>query len=150
MKSSQIPKTPGHFIGGRYVPSKSGERFPTLAPATDEVLCEVPAGGAAEIDLAVEAGERALKGAWGRSTASERARALRKIGDLLLEKRDDFARLESMDTGKPVSETSTGDIPRAAANFHLFADLCGHQVSPSYFTDDGTQHTSVREPLGLV
>lgn len=138
----------GHFIGGRYV--DGGSRFTVIAPATDQVLADIPAGGAQEVALAVESAKSALNGAWGKSLPSERARVLRKIGDGILANLNHFARLESLDTGKPLSETSTGDIPRAAQNFHVFADLCAHQVSPSYFTDDGTQHTTMREPLGIV
>lgn len=152
MRLPLLPKAPGHFIGGQYVPSAGSpaKTFATIAPATDEVLTEVPAGGEADVAHAVEAADAALRGPWGRTTANDRARILRRIGDLILERREDLATLESMDTGKPLSETLTGDVPRAAANFHVFADLTAHQASPTYFTDDGTQHTSVREPLGIV
>lgn len=140
---------PGHFIGGRYV-APLGPRFPTIAPASDEILAEIPAGGEAEIAEAVEAAEAALEGPWGRSSAGERARVLRGIGDLILERKEALARLESTDTGKPLSETLTGDIPRAAANFHMFADLAAHQASPTYVSEDGAHHTSWRERLGVV
>ena len=104
-----------------------------------------------EIDLAVAAADRAWReGPWSKTTATERAVMLRKIGDELLARKQEFAELESLDSGKPLSETLNADIPRAAFNFHFYADLCNHQMSPSYRSDDGSHHTTIREPLGVV
>ena len=145
-----LPERPGHVIAGRYVPSADGRTFTDLAPASDEVLAEVPAGGAADVERAVAAAKAALAGPWGRSSPHERARVLRRLGDLILENLPSLARLESLDTGKPLSETTTGDIARSASNFHFFAELAAHQPSPSYHAEDGSLHTTVREPLGIV
>jgi aminomuconate-semialdehyde/2-hydroxymuconate-6-semialdehyde dehydrogenase len=149
--ASLSDQTARHFINGELVPSRDGATFDSVSPATGEFICKVARGGAAEIDAAVAAAEFAwTKGPWSTFTASERAQVLRRIGDELLARKEDFARLESLDSGKPLSETMNGDIPRAAYNFHFYADLCHHQVSPSYRGDDGSHHTSVREPLGVV
>lgn len=148
--SRLLPEKPGHFIDGTYEASAQVERMDCLAPATSELIAQIPIGGASEITRAVQAAQSALRGPWGRSTAQERAKILRRIGDLLLESLDDFAVLESLDSGKPVSETKTGDVPRAARNFHFFADLAAHQPSQSYTGEDGSQHTTWREPLGVV
>ncbi len=146
-----IPQVAMHLIQGELVPSFDGKTFETVNPATGDVLCKVALGGAREIDQAVAAAKKAwTEGPWGKSTASERAAVLRKIGDLILAKRRELAELESLDSGKPFSETFNADIPRSAANFHFYSELCAHQVSPSFRSDDGSHHTSVREPLGVV
>lgn len=146
-----IPKLAMHFIQGELVPSQDGKTFDNLNPATGDLICKVSLGGAKEIDLAVAAAKRAwTEGPWSRSTAGERAAVLRKIGDLILAKKRELAELESIDSGKPISESMTGDIPRAAYNFHFYSELCAHQVSPSFRSDDGSHHTTVREPLGVV
>lgn len=146
-----IPQLAMHFIHGELVASENGETFDNLNPATGALICKVALGGAREIELAVAAAKRAwLEGPWGRTTPSERATILRKIGDLILAKKELLAQLESLDSGKPVNEALTGDIPRSAYNFHFYSELCAHQMSPSFRSDDGSHHTTVREPLGVV
>lgn len=145
-----LPAKPGHFIAGEYRPSAGRAQFATFNPATDEELCALPLGDGRDIDLAVEAAEAALRGPWGRSNAGERAAILRRIADLIDRNRDALARLETLDTGKPLSETRTGDIARAAHNFRFFAELTAHQTNPTFIGDDGSWHTSLREPLGIV
>lgn len=140
-----------HFINGELTPSFDKKTFDSVNPATGEVLCRVSLGGEAEIHAAVEAAEKAWReGSWSKMTPSERAGILRKIGDEILLRKREFAELESLDSGKPLQETMNGDIPRAAYNFHFYADLCHHQMSPSFRGDDGSHHTTVREPLGVV
>lgn len=148
---SMVPKVAMHLINGELVPSENGATFDNLNPATGDLICTVALGGAREIDLAVASAKRAwLEGPWGKTTAGERAKILRKIGDLIVAHQRELAELESMDAGKPVSEAFNGDIARAAYNFHFYAELCNHQVSPSFRSDDGSHHTTVREPLGVV
>jgi aminomuconate-semialdehyde/2-hydroxymuconate-6-semialdehyde dehydrogenase len=140
-----------HFINGEFTASADGRTFDSINPANGEVLCKVALGGAKEIDLAVAAADHAWReGPWSKTTSTERAVMLRKIGDELLARKQEFAELESLDSGKPLSETINADIPRAAFNFHFYADLCNHQMSPSYRSDDGSHHTTLREPLGVV
>lgn len=155
LKNSLLPQnqsnTAFHLINGELVPSRDGATFDSVSPATGELICKVSRGGADEVDAAVQAADKAWReGPWSKMTPSERAAMLRKIGDEILARKDDFAQLESLDSGKPLSETMNGDIPRSAYNFHFYADLCHHQTSPSFRSDDGSHHTSVREPLGVV
>ena len=128
-----LPKNPSgtafHFINGAFTASSDSCTFDSVNPANGEVLCKVALGGAVEIDLAVAAADRAWReGPWSKTTATERAVMLRKIGDELLARKQEFAELESLDSGKPLSETLNADIPRAAFNFHFYADLCNHQM----------------------
>lgn len=145
-----IPAAPGHFIAGEYRAAAGRAAFPDVNPATDEPLCDVPLGDARDIDLAVDASEQALKGPWGKTSAGERAAVLRRLANLIDKNREALARLETLDTGKPLSETRTGDIARAAHNFRFFAEISAHQANPTYVGDDGSWHTSLREPLGIV
>ncbi len=145
-----LPEKGAHFIDGAFVASASGKSFENVAPAHDQVISIVPEGSADDVERAVLAAEKALAGPWGKSSPGDRGRMLRKIGDLILKYQEPLAKLEALDTGKPVSETLTGDVARSAANFHFFADLAGHQLSTSHLADNGAQHTSVREPIGLV
>ena len=146
-----IPDTAFHYINGELVPSENGRTFDNINPANGELICRVALGGAREIDRAVEAAQAAwTTGPWATSTAGERAALLRRIGDVILANKREFAELESLDSGKPLSETLNGDIPRAAYNFHFYSELCAHQMSPSFRSDDGSHHTTVREPLGVV
>jgi aminomuconate-semialdehyde/2-hydroxymuconate-6-semialdehyde dehydrogenase len=154
-KNSLLPSNPSktafHFINGEFIASADGRTFDSINPANGEVICKVSLGGTKEIDSAVSAAESAWRdGPWSKTTSTERAIMLRKIGDELLARKQEFAELESLDSGKPLSETLNADIPRAAFNFHFYADLCNHQMSPSYRSDDGSHHTTIREPLGVV
>jgi aminomuconate-semialdehyde/2-hydroxymuconate-6-semialdehyde dehydrogenase len=155
IKNPLLPQNPSatafHFINGEFSPSKDGRTFDSINPANGDVLCKVALGGADEVAAAVSAAEVAWReGPWSKTTSTERAVMLRKIGDELLARKQEFAELESMDSGKPLSETLNADIPRAAFNFHFYADLCHHQMSPSFRSDDGSHHITVREPLGVV
>ena len=145
-----LPTKHGHFIGGMYVDPRGAEVYTNIAPAYDMPLGDVAVGTADDVQVAVDAAKAALAGPWGRTTPSERAKVLRRVAELLLEHRQAFARLEALDSGKPYSEAYEGDIARSAHNFQFFADLTAHQVSPSYTSDDGTLHTTLREPIGIV
>ncbi len=141
----------GHFINGTYVTAVSGISFKNICPATDELLCEVPAGDAQDIKAAVDAAEAAKHGPWKHWTVDERSAALHKVADLIESKRRPLAALEALDTGKPISETFDGDILRAASNFRFFADLIlKDPISASFSSPDGSEHSVTAHPIGIV
>jgi len=141
----------GHFIGGSYVPAISGKTFNNICPATDDLLCNIPAGDALDIKAAVDAADIALNGPWKAWTVKDRASALHKVADLIEQKRRPLAALESLDTGKPISETFDGDIARAATNFRFFADLIQDDpISNTFTSSDGSTHTVQAQPIGVV
>ncbi|RDU38741.1 5-carboxymethyl-2-hydroxymuconate semialdehyde dehydrogenase [Neobacillus piezotolerans] len=139
-----------HYINGKYVESFSGETFLNINPATKEVLGTVQVGGKEEVDLAVKAARKALKGEWGSMPTKKRSQILRKIGDLILERLPELAALETLDTGKPLWLSKSVDIDRAANNFHFFADYMTAIGNESYQQDDIAIHYSVRKPVGVV
>lgn len=139
-----------HFINGQFVDSQNKKTFENINPATEEVLGNVAEGGKEEVDFAVAAARRALNGPWKNTTLSERSKILRRIGDLILERQEELAHLESLDTGKPFSIANTIDVPRAAYNFHFFADYIISIGTDAYQQDEQALHYSYRRPVGVV
>jgi aminomuconate-semialdehyde/2-hydroxymuconate-6-semialdehyde dehydrogenase len=139
-----------HFIDGKYVPSLDGKTFENINPATEQVIGTVAEGSQKEIDLAVSAAKRALNGPWKTMTSHNRAAVLRKVGDLILERADELAALETLDTGKPIWLSSSVDIPRAAYNFHFFADYIRSVGTEAYEHDDLAINYAIRRPVGVV
>ncbi|TKC18408.1 aldehyde dehydrogenase [Robertmurraya kyonggiensis] len=139
-----------HFINGHFVDSQNKKIFENINPATEEVLGTVAEGGKEEVDFAVRAARRALNGPWKTMTLTERSKIIRKIGDLILERQEELARLESLDTGKPEWLANKIDIPRAAYNFHFFADYMISVGTEAYQQDDQALHYSYRRPVGVV
>jgi aminomuconate-semialdehyde/2-hydroxymuconate-6-semialdehyde dehydrogenase len=146
----KLPEHTTHFINGVFVPSIDGKTFANISPSSNEHLADMALGSTADVNAAVDAAKKALKGPWGTMPLSERCAIVKKIGDLILENKEYLANLESADSGKPLSESLTGDIPRAAANFHFFADLAAKQESSFYTSDDGSTHEASRCPIGVV
>ena len=139
-----------NYIGGEYVKGKSGKTFETINPATGLVHGHVALGTADDINDAVMAATEAYeRGQWARMSVQERAAVVSRIGDLILERRDELARAETLDTGKPISESSTGDIPRAAQNFHFFAQFANSYVEEAFVPSPLEMHVAVREPVGV-
>ncbi|MDZ7309534.1 MAG: aldehyde dehydrogenase family protein, partial [candidate division KSB1 bacterium] len=102
------------FINGKWEEAASGRTFPTINPATTEVIAHVAEGDAADIDRAVKAAVAALEGPWGRMDAAQRGRILWKMGERILARADELARLETLDNGKTITESSRIDVPYAA------------------------------------
>ncbi len=139
-----------HFIGGEYTASLNGERFDTINPATGEAHASVAMGTASDIDRAVKAAREAFQsGPWPRMSIRERCAVLRRIGDLILERKELLARAETLDTGKPIIESLEGDIPRSAQNFHFFSEYAAAQEDVCYSSANNERHLSVREPSGV-
>src|SRR5262249_6378862 len=92
------------LINGKWVNSVSGKTFATLNPATGEKLVDVAEGDRADIDLAVKAARKAFEdSAWSRMTTSERGRLIWKLADLIEQHTEEFAELETLDNGKPLT-----------------------------------------------
>jgi aldehyde dehydrogenase (NAD+) len=139
------------FIGGQWVPSKSGKTFETINPATEEVIAQIAEGDAADVDLAVEAARNALEnGPWSKMDARDRGRLIYKLADLLEEELNDLAALETLDNGKPINDSRTIDLPMVIDVLRYYAgyaDKIHGQTIPvrgNYFT------YTRREPVGVV
>ena len=111
----------GLYIGGELVEPKSGEYFPTISPASEEVLAEVGQAGPEDVDLAVQAARDAYDNGWSTISPAERAKYLFRIARILQERSREFAVLESLNGGKPIKESRDVDLPLAAAHFFYYA-----------------------------
>ena len=111
----------GLFIGGEEVEPRTGEWFPTVSPASEEVLAEVAQAGADDVDLAVGAARDAFVNGWSDLRPSERAKYLFRIARILQERSRELAVAESLDGGKPIKESRDVDLPLAAAHFFYYA-----------------------------
>ncbi len=111
----------GLFINGKFVAPKSGKRFTTINPATEEVLAKVAYADLADVNLAVTAARSAFTKVWSKMPAAERGKYLFRIARILQERAREFAVLESLDNGKPIRESRDTDIPLAAAHFFYHA-----------------------------
>ncbi len=134
-----------HLIDGASVPS--ADYFPTVNPATQEVLAEVARGGAREIDAAVAAAKAAFP-RWAAKPAPERAALLHRLGDLIARQVADIARTETRDTGQPLAQTARQLVPRSADNFHYFAEMCVRIDGHTYPTPTHLNYT-LYHPVGV-
>jgi len=138
-----------NHIGGVYVRSQSGETFQTINPATGAVLAEVEVAGAAEVEMAVAAA-RAAQPKWAAMTGAERGRVLRRVADLLRARNAELARLETLDTGKPLQETSVVDVISGAECFEYFAGLAVGLAGEHVDLGPSAFGYTRREALGVV
>src|SRR6188474_436828 len=115
------------FIGGRWVPAKSGETFETRDPGEGEVLAQVASGDVADVDAAVSAAQEAFrKSGWATMPVNDRAVILHRLADLITKHQDVIAQIESLDVGKPRGQAAAFDVPHAAQTFRYYADLAVH------------------------
>ncbi len=141
------------FIDGEFRRG-GGKVFPAINPATGKVAADVTEATAEDVDAAVGAARRALRGPWGQMSPQQRAALLHKVADGIDARRDEFVRAEIEDTGKPVGLAKTLDVPRGAANFRVFADIVKDLPNEVFetATDDGRGALNyvVRSPVGVV
>jgi aldehyde dehydrogenase (NAD+) len=139
------------FIGGQWIPAASGKTFETVNPATEEVIASVAEGDAADVDLAVKAARKAFdSGPWRSMDARERGRLILRLADLIEEEIDELAALETLDNGKPISESRHADLPLVLDCLRYYAgwaDKIHGQTIPirgNYFC------YTKREPVGVA
>jgi aminomuconate-semialdehyde/2-hydroxymuconate-6-semialdehyde dehydrogenase len=132
-----------NMIGGEFVAGVSGARFPRHSPSTNAVIAEVPDSGILDVAKAVQAANKSLA-AWLRTEASERGRYLAKMADLMEARLEEFARLQSEDTGDPIRWTKAHSLPRAISCLRYFAEF---GVRPPESTAGVIQN---RLPIGVV
>jgi phenylacetaldehyde dehydrogenase len=142
------------LIDGKWTEAKSGQTFPVFDPSTGETMAQVAAGDKEDIDLAVKAARRAFEsGPWRKMTPSQRGRIVWKLADLIEEHLDEFAELESLDNGKPLTVARVADVPLAIDLFRYMAGwatkIDGHTLSTSSLPSDFFAYT-LREPVGVI
>jgi 5-carboxymethyl-2-hydroxymuconic-semialdehyde dehydrogenase len=134
-----------HLINGKPVAGR--DTFETINPATQAVLAEVARGGADDVNAAVAAAKAAFP-AWAARPAAERAKILRRLGDLIAANVAELARTETDDTGQPIAQTGKQLVPRAADNFYYFAEMCTRVDGHTYPTPTHLNYT-LYQPVGV-
>ncbi len=134
-----------HLINGHSVASSN--YFETVNPATQEVLAEVASGSVQEVNAAVQAAKDAFP-AWAGRPATERAKIMRNLGELIAKHVPDIAQSETKDTGQSISQTGKQLVPRAADNFHYFAEMCTRVDGHTYPTPTHLNYT-LFHPVGV-
>jgi 5-carboxymethyl-2-hydroxymuconic-semialdehyde dehydrogenase len=134
-----------HLINGKAVTSDA--YLETINPATQAVLAEVAAGGEAEINAAVAAAKAAFP-KWAATAAPQRAKLMRKLGELVAAHVPELARTETDDTGQVIAQTGKQLIPRAADNFNYFAEMCVRVDGHTYPTETHLNYT-LFHPVGV-
>jgi aldehyde dehydrogenase len=138
-----------NYIGGQFVPAKSGLVIESINPSNKQVLATIPRSGAEDVNAAVSAAKIASKGEWLDTTYTERAEYLFKIQQAILDNADRLAMLEALDNGKPLSETTGADIPLCAKHFSYFAAV-GLTHQDTHIDLPGQNSKNTAEPLGVV
>ena len=141
------------LIDGEWIEAASGKVFPVYNPATGEIIAQVAEGDKEDIDRAVRAARKAFDGGpWRTMTPSQRGRYIWRVAELLEQHSEEFAQLESLDNGKPITETRAADVPLAVDLFRYMAGWAskieGNTIPISmpgkYFA------YTLREPVGVV
>jgi phenylacetaldehyde dehydrogenase len=141
------------LINGELVDAVSGKSFPVYDPSTGQVMAHVAEADAADVDKAVKAARKAFdEGPWPRMTPSERGRILWKLADLIERQTEQFATLESLDNGKPLTVARVADVPLTVDMFRYMAGwatkITGTTI-PISFPGEFLSFT-LREPVGVV
>jgi succinate-semialdehyde dehydrogenase/glutarate-semialdehyde dehydrogenase len=137
------------FVNGAWVDADSGETFPVVNPSSGETIAHVPRMGAAETRRAIEAAQRALPG-WKHMLAKERARILRRLADLMMDRVDDLATLLVCEQGKPLAEAKL-EIAYAASFYEWFGEEAKRldgKVIQQPLAD--RRIVALREPIGVT
>jgi acyl-CoA reductase-like NAD-dependent aldehyde dehydrogenase len=137
------------FIGGKFVPAADGATLATLNPHDNSPIVDVAIAGREDVDRAVAAAA-AAQPAWARSSASERGRLLLRLADRIEENADELARLESLDTGHPLRDSRSLDVPRTALCFRYFGGMADKFEGSVIPVDAGFLNYLLREPVGVV
>src|SRR3954470_2933526 len=150
-RAAQVQPRSQMFIDGRFAPAMSGATFDDINPATGKSIIAVASGEQADVDRAVASARAAFrKGAWSNESPKARKRVLLRFAELMLVNRDELALLETLDTGKPISDSLSVDIPAAARCIQWYAeavDKIYDEVAP---TGPDSLAMITREPLGVV
>ena len=138
------------FIGGAWVPSHSGRRYPVFNPANGRIIGHVPKADAEDVREAVDRAKRAFEDpSWREMDPSKRGRLLFKVSQTLRERLADFAKLETLNNGKPLGQAK-GDVAMAARHFEYFAGLADKIQGSTIPVPGKRLDYTVKEPLGVT
>src|SRR6267154_1800547 len=137
------------FIGGEFVDARDGDTIEILNPHDNSKLTDIAEARAADVDKAVEAATRAYP-SWRNMAAADRGRLLLKLADTIEANAEEVARIESLDTGHPLKDSRSLDVPRTAATFRYFGGMADKLQGSVVPVEAGFLNYVLREPLGVV
>jgi aldehyde dehydrogenase (NAD+) len=139
------------LIDGKWVNSTSGRTFESINPATGDVIAHVAEGEAADVDKAVKAARKAFdKGPWRKMSARERGKCINRLADLIEKNADELAALESLDNGKPISDSKAADLPLTIDCYRYYAGWAD-KIEGKTIPINGPYFCYTRhEPVGVV
>jgi aldehyde dehydrogenase (NAD+) len=138
------------FINGEWRDAAGRKTIEVVNPATEDVIAEVASAEQADVDAAVAAARAAFDGPWSKLSARERGRIVWKIGEKLMEKADEIARLETLHNGKPIFESRQIEVPAAAECFQYFAGWADKIHGETIPVKGNFLTYTLREPVGVV
>jgi aldehyde dehydrogenase (NAD+) len=138
------------FINNEWRDAAGSATIDVVNPATEEVIAAVASADRSDIDAAVAAARAALNGPWGTMSARDRGRLVWKIGERLMARADEIARLETLHNGKPIFESRQIEIPAAAECFQYYAGWAD-KIHGETIPVRGEYLTyTLREPVGVI
>ncbi|KMY53876.1 betaine-aldehyde dehydrogenase [Bacillus sp. FJAT-27231] len=139
------------FINGEWVSPVSGKTFKTFNPATGDVLAVVGEAQKEDIDKAVKAARKAFdEGPWSKMSAADRSRLIYLLADKMEEHKKELAQLDTLDSGKPIRESSAADVPLAIEHFRYFAGWCTKILGQTIPVSGNYLNYTRHEPVGVV
>ena len=138
-----------NYINGQYIVPNQGNYIDNYEPATGKVYSLIPDSDESDVQMAVDAAEKAFP-IWSKMSIDERSAILIKVSEGIQNRMDEFVQAESKDNGKPVSLAAHVDIPRAISNFHFFATGILHFASEAHSMEGEGINYTTRKPIGVV
>jgi betaine-aldehyde dehydrogenase len=137
------------YVGGRFVDAKSGQTLEVYDPSTEDPIATVPAGNAADVDLAARAATKAFYDGWKTVTAQDRGRILFRLADRIRARKAELAELETRNTGKPIAE-SEYDMDDTATCFEYYGGLATKINGEVLPVPADAVAFAMREPMGVA
>ncbi|MES2891295.1 MAG: aldehyde dehydrogenase family protein [Bacteroidota bacterium] len=138
-----------HYIGGQWVLPSSGEYFDNSSPIDGKVFTQAARGNARDIDMAIDAANKAFE-TWGKSSAASRSNILIKIAQVIEDNLEYLAIVETIDNGKAIRETRAADLPLVVDHFRYFAGVIRSEEGSMSEHDEHTVCINIHEPIGVV
>jgi len=137
------------YIDGKFVNAASGKTFEVFDPATEGVIATCPAGDAKDVDRAVQAAKNAFYGGWRGTSDQERGRILLRLAERVRARRDELARIETLNSGKPIVE-SEYDMDDSATCFEYYGGLATKINGEVIPVPTNAVVMAVKEPMGVA
>lgn len=139
------------FIDGKYVKSSNQATFQVKNPATQEIIAIVSEATEKDVDRACRSARRAFEeGPWRTMSVADRCAKIRRMAEIIIERKEEIARLEAMDVGKPYPMAAQNEVPRAAHNLKFFSDFMEQQGGEVYPMGEEYLNYTRYEPVGVA